>query len=50
MHTPPLFVSDGWSALIKSSPGSCKLLSSHGISELTKVSERHKISALLLEI
>ena len=44
MHTPPLFVLDGWSALIKSNTGSCKLLSSHEISELRKVSERHKMS------
>ena len=50
MHTPPLFVSDGWSALIKSNPGSCKLFSSHEISELRKVSERHKMSTLLFEI
>ena len=28
----------------------CKLLSSHEISELRKVSERHKMSTLLLEI
>ena len=44
MHTLSLFVLDGWSALIKSNPGSCKLLSSHEISELGKVSERHKMS------
>ena len=50
MHTSPLFELDGWSALSKSSPGSCKLLSSHEISELRKVSERHKMSTLLLEI
>ena len=50
MHNPPLFVLDGWSALIKSNSGSCKLLPSHEISELRKVSERHKMSTLLLEI
>ena len=49
MHTPPLLVLDGWLALIKSNPGSCKLLSSHKISELRKVSERRKMSTLLLE-
>ena len=49
MHTPPLFVLDGWSALIKSNPGSCKLLSSHEISELRKVSERHKMSTYYLK-
>ena len=42
MHTPPFFVLDGWSALIKSYPSSCKLLSSYEISGLRKVSERHK--------
>ena len=36
MHTPPLFVLDGWSAFIKSSPGSCKFMSSHEIPELKK--------------
>ena len=50
MQTTPLLVLDGWSALIKSDPGSCKLLSSHEIFGLRKVSERHKISTLLLEI
>ena len=51
MHTLPLFVLDGWSgALMKSNPGSCKLLSSHEISELRKALERHKMSTLLLEI
>ena len=50
MDTPPLFGLDGCSALIKSNSGSCKLLSSHEISELRKVSERHKMSILLLEI
>ena len=50
MDTPPLLVLDGWSALIKSNPGSCKLLSSHEISELRKVSERHEMSTFLLEI
>ena len=50
MHTPPLFELDGWSALSKSNPGSCKLLSSHEISELRKVSKRHIMSTLLLEI
>ena len=50
METPPLLVLDGWSALIKSNPGSCKLLSSHEIYELRKVSERHKMSTVLLEI
>ena len=38
MDTPPLFVVDGWSAVIKSNPGGCKLLSSHEKSELGKVS------------
>ena len=50
MQTPPFLELDGWSALIKSNPGTCKLLSSHEISELRKVSARHKISTLLLEI
>ena len=52
MHIPPLFVFLGWSALIESNPGSSKLLSSHEISELKKVSERHQMSTfnLLLEI
>ena len=50
MQTPPLLVLDGWSVLIKSNLGSCKLLSSHKISGLRKVSERHKMSTLLLEI
>ena len=48
MHTPLVFVLDGWSALIKSNPG--KLLSSHKIPKSRKVSERDKMSALLLEI
>ena len=42
MHTPLHFVLDGWWAPIKSNPGSYKLLSSHEISELRKVSGRHK--------
>ena len=37
MHTPPLFVLDGWSALIKSKPGSWKLLSSLEIFELKEI-------------
>ena len=48
MHSPPLFVLGRWSALIKSNPGSCKFLSSHEISELRKVSEKHKMSTLYL--
>ena len=36
MQTPPLLVLDWWSALITSTPGSCKFLSSHEISELRK--------------
>ena len=50
MDTPPLFVLDGWLALIKLNPGSCKLLSLHELSELRKVSEKHKISTSLLQI
>ena len=50
MWTPSLLALDGWLALIKSNPGSCKLLPSHEISELRKISERHKMSTLLLEI
>ena len=41
MKTPPLLVLDGWLALTKSNPGSCKLLSLHEISELRKILERH---------
>ena len=36
--------------VIKSNPCSCRLLSSQQIFELRKVSERHKMSTLLLEI
>ena len=50
MNTPPLFVLDGWTTLIKSNPGSYNLLSSNETSELRKVSERHKMLTLLFEI
>ena len=50
MHTPPLFVLDGWSALIKSKPGSCKLLSSLEIFELKEIISQRGIKYHLVKV